>query len=665
MRFAVKKQTRQWVVRVGLVAALATARAGAAEWQAALAAPAERSWYGPRDPLVVTLTDIPAELTEQLRLELDAFDVTDMADVQAGHIRYTPVEPLAPGEHELRLVEYTDTGDIIERGLWAFEVRHSARFRELAFSPGAEVAVQGRVSDANLSPRPDEGVVQASLRIEGAAAGDRHRLALRSNLVHDSSLPADRTQLYELLVSGGDSAGRFALQAGQHEVEGTSLVRQDFVRRGLSGAVALGPARIGAYVQRTDTQAGVRDPFGLNDGDRLTRGLAAQVSPWRHDPGRLVLRGEWLRSTGAEEGVAEQGDGGAPGKGPGGDAWMLAADSTLFSGRLRLYGEYARSRYDHDGRDTGFGAVSDDAFQLFAQYRPVSAGTLDWNAGVQFQQVGTFFRSLANAALPNDKRMLSGTLQATLGGASAGLVLGLERDNVNGLAAFPTIESRVAQLELAWSPQGGPDGPLAQVFGNPGYQLSYAWIDNRQVADGDGFSGDPTDNASQDLYLSAGFSPGPWNWSVDYRHNRFDDDTGLLSDTRNDLVGLNLSVPVRDWLSVAPMLQVGRNRDIDTGITQRDLTAGVSLGLTLNRLGGSLQYSHTRYRASDDSLDSRTKTLGLMLAYRLVEARERRPGLELFMNANWSDSADIGFAPPPTRQIYLGVRSGVAAGGGY
>jgi len=113
------------------------------------------------------------------------------------------------------------------------------------------------------------------------------------------------------------------------------------------------------------------------------------------------------------------------------------------------------------------------------------------------------------------------------------------------------------------------------------------------------------------------------------------------------------------------MVQVGRNHDSGTGVTQRDFTAGLSLGLTLNRLGGSLEYAETRYRASDDSFDSRSRTLGLMLAYRLFQARERRPGVELFMNANWSDSEEQGFSSPLARQIYLGVRSGIAARGRY
>jgi len=516
VNLSVKTGGRWWAVAVGLVTVLVANRSLAGAWQAALAAPAHHEWFAPREILVVTLGDIPSGLTERLRLELDAFDVTDMAGIEAARISYTPVEPLAPGAHELRLVEYTDTGEVVERGLWQFEVRHSSRFRELSFAPSAEVALQGRASDARLAPRPDKGVGQASLRIDGTVSGDRHKLAVRSSLVHDSSLPTDRTQLYDFLVSGGDNIDRFVFRAGQQEIEGVSLVRQDFLRRGLSAGVALGPARITAYVQRTDTQAGVRDPFGLNNADRLTTGLSGQFSPWRSHPGRLVLRGEFLRADGGEAGVAEQGDGGAPGKGPGGDAWMLSADSTLFSGRLRLYGEYARSRYDYDGRNAGLGAESDDAFQLFMQYRPAPDGALEWNASMQFQQVGTFFRSLANAALPNDKRMLSGTLQAALGAASTTLVLGLERDNVNDLDALPTVESRVLRIDFNYSPSGsGGSDTLGWLFGNPAYQFSYALVDNREVSQGAGFTGDPTDNLNRDLYLSAAFSPGAWNWSVD------------------------------------------------------------------------------------------------------------------------------------------------------
>ena len=626
--------------------------------QAEFRLPAERAGFAPRDPLVVALADVSPERLDRLRLELDAFDVTDVVEVAPSQLVYRPVEPLAPGTHELRLVEYSETGEAIERGRWRFEVRQEATATEHAYRVALEGAAQRRVSTANLSPPPAKTVTQASLELDSQWRDARYQFNSRLGGVYDGSVSGDPAQLTDLLLSAGDREGRNQVQLGQHALPGDSLIRQGFLRRGLSVGIRRDSAWFGAYAQNTRTQAGFDDPLGLARRDRLTEGMAVQYVPWPETPRRLVLRGEWLRSRGGDEGAAELGDEAGTDSAAGGDAWMVAADTYRLQGRLRLYGEYARSRFDYDGSAGVMAPYADSALQFFAQYVPPPQDALEWNAGLHYRQIGSFFRSLANPGLPGDRRSLVASAQVRRGGLETAFSAALERDNVNGLADLPVVESRVLQARLRWMPETPGAGGW---FANPSYSLDLAWTANRQIADGAGFSGTPTDNRSQDLYFAAAFAPGSWRWSVDYRHNRFDDRAGAQADTRDDLLGLALELPVGEAVYLGPSLQIGRARDRHSGAERRDQVLGLSASLSLDTLSGSLEYSDARYVFADGGGDSRTRTLGLMLAYQVREARGAWAGLQFFVNANWSEA---GPETALARQIYLGIRTGLARSGG-
>ncbi len=650
------------VSALGLVAAVGFTPWSALAWQPIFALP-DAGWLAPGDTLSIAFEgDLPADSNQQLQLELDAFDVTDRVSWSEQGLSYAPAEPLTPGEHELRLVAFTESGEIIELGVWTFEVRQSSRFREMSLASAAELSYLARIADDNLDPRPPASIGQASASFEAALAGSDGSLGMRASLVHDSSLAADKTQLYDLLLTADSDSGGVRLQLGQHALQGANLVRQDFLRRGASASWLAGRAEVAGYVQRTNTLAGSRDPFGLGRRDNLTTGVSARFSPFADEPRRLLLQAEWLRAQGSETGVAEFGEEQAAR----GDAWSLAADSYFLDGLIRAYGEYARSAYDYDGAGTG-ATVSDDAVHVLLQYLPVSGERFAWNATLQWQQVGSRFRSLANAALPNDKRVLSVLLQTAMDDYSANLQLAEERDNVVGFDALPTIATSVRRLDLAYSPQEyseESDAFMGGVFANPALQLSYAEAVNRQVRAPALFQGAATDNDSQDLQLSAAFTPGAWNWSMAWQFNRFDDAVNVSPDTRNTLLSFNLGMPVGDWLFVSPSWQTGRAKDLDAGVAQDELTYGVSLNMASERWSASLDYARTRYDSADVNFQSNSQSLGLVLNYRLAEPRGWRPGVELFVNANWSEQGGALTVAVPVSQIYLGLRTTLAGGNG-
>ena len=81
--------------------------------------------FGPVTPLEVLLpANVSKDSLGNLAVELDGIDFTELIEYrehdQGTVLTIVPVLPLQPGEHELRLVEYTPAGEILERGYWVY-----------------------------------------------------------------------------------------------------------------------------------------------------------------------------------------------------------------------------------------------------------------------------------------------------------------------------------------------------------------------------------------------------------------------------------------------------------------------------------------------------------------------------------------------------------------
>src|SRR5690606_33033239 len=63
-----------------------------------------------------------------LWVELDAIDITAMLQRGPNGIRYTPLQPLSQGRHELRVVLRRADGSVEELGYWTFDVAGEVGF---------------------------------------------------------------------------------------------------------------------------------------------------------------------------------------------------------------------------------------------------------------------------------------------------------------------------------------------------------------------------------------------------------------------------------------------------------------------------------------------------------------------------------------------------------
>ena len=620
----------------------------AAEDVPELLLPGAQSWLARDGHLLIRLTPELIAANDQLYLELDAIDVTDMTRMEGDTLRYDPAQALDTGRHLLRLLRLRSDGNLDEVGSWPLEVRYSENFQQGHFSPRAEIEWQSLVSEHNIDPAPDHNVIHITAGFEGAWANPGYRLEANNSLVYDGSLEQDRLQLYDYRIQAETSP--MSVLLGDQEIEARSLLIEDAQRRGLSGSILGDMGRLNAFALRNDNTAKLPDTLFPDGGAEMITGMTVRFSPWRNDPERLVLQTVLLEGQDSDPSDLQLDDG-MPGEGK---AWNLRLDSQLLDQRLSWHAEFARSRYDADGKGTDEDVADDRAWRLGIRYRPEGDGDLDWSSALQWQRVGSPFHSIANTGLPSDRELLRGNFDLVADSVSGSLMLGVEQDNVDDRPEFPTVRSHLLTFDLSYSPQMDEPIPL---FANPELQFSYARIDNRQIDDPPLYQGEPIDTLNQDRSLTLGFSPDEWNWSIGYQVSEADDKTGASPSTRAVNVSLEAGVPVLDSLSASMALQKGREGDPSSG--EREYTRAAQLGLVLaaEPVSATVDFGYNQDRIPQQDYELQERTLALRLDWSLLPARMDVPGVDFFIHAGWSDAlGEAGTA----RQIFLGLRAAYA-----
>lgn len=631
---------------IGLLAGIFASAVSAAPWQPELLA-SEAGYRAPDDDLRITL---PAEVSAQelagLSLELDGIDVTALVLRDGASLSYQPPQPLAPGEHELRLLEYGDDGSIVERGQWRFRVRQSLLFESSSWQARADLNGSYRLADRHLpEPAPNRSQADGALALSGELADRDWGLKADASFLYNSrpelTVQGDRFDLGEYLVSG---RYRNAYARLGHQLMGPeSLLLGGFNRRGASAGFTAFEERVGfsGFSMRTGPIVGFGHGLGVDDPEQRTNGLVLSARPLG-DPETLTLAAVHVDGEGSSSGVGTGGDLDDPSN----EATGVLAESLLLDRRLRLRGEAASSRTDFDGDGT-LEPTDDRAHSLLVVYAPQQPADLGghpatWNVGVEHRRIGTYFSSLGNPSLPSDRQGVRAFGDLLWNGFSANLSAGRETDNVDGIDGVPTVATRQLSLRAGYAPQPDPEGPAGwRLFAQPNYSLSLAETRQEQLeaAEDDAW---PTDRRLSDAQLSVYFFPDPWSWGAGVGVNRYDDYGDASPDTRNQLIFLTADLPLGERLRLGPELQASRLRYEDSGESVSSLMARLSVQAELlpERLRAALSLSLNQDSASDDSLDGRQLLAEASLHYVMWTPTPDRPSATWFLSGSWQDSKD-------------------------
>jgi len=653
-----------------LTAAPITARAQ--EWQPQLADAATRK---PADPIRITLPALPEAVLQRLALELDDMDVTATVRREGNQIIFAPPQPLAFGDHQLRLVEHGADGSIIERGLWKISVRKTAAFREASLQGSVTINLVRRVRDKNLpQPEPERSTANGAAQLQGVIADGNWKITGQMDLIANSQIAQmprgaghGHADVGNFLFTGEN--GPVIARAGHHSVGPDSLIMSSFTRRGVSVGLQSADKAHSANVfsLRAQDIVGAQQGFGVGDSGNRIDGVVVSGRPIGSRRDALAV------SLTALTGEGPAVDGGT-GSGAAGDSTVAAgraaaivADGNLLERRMRLRGEYAVTRYDFDGskgRDTDLDGIydinlpaeKDKAYAALVTWTPwtnkmVNNKPLAWNMGAENKRLGTYFKSPANPLGVADRELMRVFTDFNYSGFAAQLSLGRETDNVNDIALLPQTESLQTVASLSFTPQGnqtpGPDGktPPLPWYGQPTFNATLIKLDQDVEKAGATLTTGAL-NETRNVSLTATFSYPTWSWSLSHTVGENTNFRQTAVDTENRMTQLNANFRVGEKLTLGPTLQYNQIKESDApvGFTAKDTdttTAGLNIGYQFTpKLNGNLGLNLNKTRTTDNSQHATTHDITGSLNWMVSQPQGARPGVTVSLEGQVHDVED-------------------------
>ena len=124
--------------------------------------------------------------------------------------------------------------------------------------------------------------------------------------------------------------------------------------------------------------------------------------------------------------------------------------------RIKLFGEYAHSRFDFDTTGTA-GSDADRANWFGVELRPFPQWQLrgepaDLQLLFDAVRIGTYFRSPGAPGAPRDRRAMSGEMLWNWSAIGIHGTLSREKDNTNDLANLPRVRTELARIAVDLNP---------------------------------------------------------------------------------------------------------------------------------------------------------------------------------------------------------------------
>lgn len=643
------------------LAAHASPNIPVADWAPELL-PSENDRRQAQEPIRVRIPNLRPALMATIVVELDAIDITPAMQRRGETLVFTPSPALTLGEHQLRIIEFRDNGDIIERGNWQFTLRKNTLLREAELRSALNIEASRRVSEQNIMMPPDRAQANASLQLQGQAAEGGWRgaayadmLASSQALIIDNERESHYTLGSYLLRS---QQGPLTVDVGHQPIEGDNLIMQNFNRRGVSVGVQSEDqtAALRGFALRTEPITGFRYGLGVSDSRHRVSGATASLRPWAQRPNGLVIESSYLGGEGApQSGSAVAGDESLAQ----GEAGNIVLNSRLWDQRLHLRGEYAVSDYDFDGSDGDLESERDDAYVLLMSVQPlrdtmIQEQPLLLDLGLEHKRIGPYFQSLAHPNLTPDRDLRRLFTRANWAGWDIFATAGHELDNVDDLPLLGQTSTRLYTLSGNYSPPPDFDKqsgePIRSWLGQANYGLNYFHSKQEVEELGAVFSSLGDYIETENLTLNTIFAYTYWDWSLTYTTGRSEDFSDAVPDTTNHDAQLlaNFRLGANQGLVLSPSVQqtVTDEEDIpfatgDDTRQIRNLIATLNTQLNLSeKLSLGLGYSMNQNRSSDDTSDSRTTDINANITWRVWQARGNQPGMSLWLNGLNHDVED-------------------------
>lgn len=410
-------------------------------------------------PLIrIKFDDATGQLQQQsLLLEVDRNDVTSLAQFADATLSYQPASPLSGGSHDVRITGTTKDGKPLQEIAWSFTVPAENAPKNWTFGLEPSVNYEYGMHREGESVQPNR--FGSNIAVTSQSTGNFQANATSNLQGQDTELPSgnefDLANFSLNLAAGPTSVSVWDVNVNLDVLGASNLTRRGVLFQQKLPFLSSG---VDAFSVRSDSIFGFKHGLGVSDSNQRIDGGSFFFSPIANHPQDLQLRVYYLRG----ENAAEQGfNFGGVTQGSKGDATGFSANTTNFSGQLHTEFYAAWSNFDFNAADD-FDGNKDHALLARVAYAP-TPGTFhgkssSFQTQIEIQDLGLFFKSLANPFFVSDRLGLNVNASWTLG--EYGFTGGVSRfhDNVVSADLLPTVHNAAYTGGVAYSPTS-TDGP--------------------------------------------------------------------------------------------------------------------------------------------------------------------------------------------------------------
>lgn len=619
-------------------------------------------WH-PQEKLSLTIpSTLVKRLNETIVVELDSIEITAMLATQGNNTSFQPLQALVTGQHELRVVEYSEEGDIEELGYWSFEVRQSELLQQYQVVANNQIMANYRVAEKNIGvPEPNQFQGQAISQVAFSASSGNWQTSGQFDLFYDSlaSNQIDNRSINnnEFLFSVGNDVMEAKL--GHQAMAVTSLVMDNFLRRGVSieSRIASINSRISGFALSGPQISGFGNGFGMSDSQQRVDGVTFDSSPFADDPRSLYITGTWLKGRTSNSDQFISSFNSPPLPGIDSEAWSFSSESLLLDNRLRFRAEYAKTIYDFDVSDN-LDSDKDDAYSVLMTYNDIADTRIAWNVGVASQKIGTFFRSIANQGLPSDKQINKFFAGSQWAPFSLQATVERQKDNVEKIEFLPRINTDLTNLSLNWSPQ---IENFEAWYGIPSYSLTTNYQAQVQTYTPNNYLFAEINNNINQWQLSSQFSYQTNSWGLSLTTSDFTDLSLIQNDSETlsyDFYG-NFVFGENSGLSISPFISWNETKDLTDQITTTSVSYALQSAMTIipRELDASLNINWNANKIGNDLLNGDNLAASLSVNWLLRQASVNQFGVSLSLTSSYNEFNDnlIPLNSLETQQSYLSM----------
>jgi len=601
----------------------------------------------PREPIQLLFkSDTSAIETSDFSFELDAIDISDVVQFDAGVATYLPIKPLSNGEHQMKVIKHLESGESVIVGTWDMTVHQSRLFKEYSVSANTQIISRYRLTEKNIStPPPRASQTQGSSQIAFNATNGNWTTQGEFDLYYTSlkaNRPSNRTiENGEFVVSVGNEFINAVV--GHQAIGQSSLVMSNFRRRGISvsGNIPFGRAQMTGFALSSANISGFGHGLGVSQANQRVTGYQFKLNPFEETPEELTITGTWLEGNGNDDfGFVSQFDDfgeteSAPSKG---SAWALKGSGFYLENKLQLDVEYAETEFDDNPLDA-ISKDNDSAYLLSTIYSDTTEQGLSWNLGFNQQKTGTYFHSIANRNIASDRKIsnISTYLQWTTVGIQ--VAIGQQQDNLEKLEQIPQIETSLGNLMFNWSPVLETQ---ENWYGTPSFTVGYNQQSQKQIYSPVDYAFAATDNAVDSWQASGSFSFPAKSYSVSFSKMDFVDDSNMQDDSVTTAINFSGNWLVNDSMSLSSSARFDSTKNTISGLVSDGITYSLQSSFTLEdqAIDGSIGYLVNKNQTNDLSTDGLNTSAEFTLNWHPYLPSANTLGVDVSLSASYNDFED-------------------------